>query len=410
MFKQQNPPKAQDSSSPFASQSATTSTEPTAPTVVAPAVRVPSSSTTSSSTSSVTVAAVVHVAANNHGNLLVSEQEDNDVATTSMEDQGFHEEEEEERVESSKSNRANQNQVASGSSSTGGAGGRYAQGQIEVSDGAEDADGSYLENGEDHDGDHDDDESEYSYDYEEDEDGGHYSSFIVTNPSCSTSAVAAAAVSSGAALVPQEEDEDTHNKNNNDNHIITDRPSDQATKRSVAVNNTKNQSLSNNTSRAVSREPSDIVRGARVESLLALSNHSKDSSNTSSSNSINKEEKIQFATLQQTDSTLQSSKSSWKEPSQRAISMSLRAESEKTGGRRRLAADLYKIMMNDTNESGFSVESADEESLDRWTIRLFQFDEDSNLHKDMMILGVDHIELEMNFPDQVRRNKIICLN
>lgn len=90
----------------------------------------------------------------------------------------------------------------------------------------------------------------------------------------------------------------------------------------------------------------------------------------------------------------------WKEPSKEAVSMSLRAERETTGGKRRLASDLYKIMMRDTEEAGFSLEPKDEEKMDKWLIKLFQFDEDSNLAKDMEIVGVDHVELEMCFPDQ----------
>jgi len=93
-------------------------------------------------------------------------------------------------------------------------------------------------------------------------------------------------------------------------------------------------------------------------------------------------------------------KSKWKEPSQQAISMSLRAEKEKTGGRRRLAQDLYKIMMHDNDEAGFSIAPQGEDRMDTWTIRLFKFDEDSNLHRDLAILGLDHVELEMNFPSQ----------
>ena len=59
-------------------------------------------------------------------------------------------------------------------------------------------------------------------------------------------------------------------------------------------------------------------------------------------------------------------KSTWKEPSQAAVSMSLRAEREKSGGKRRLASDLYKIMMGDTVEQGFSLEPASEDSMDKW--------------------------------------------
>jgi hypothetical protein len=94
-------------------------------------------------------------------------------------------------------------------------------------------------------------------------------------------------------------------------------------------------------------------------------------------------------------------KTAWKEPSQAAVSMSLRAEQEKTGGKRRLASDLYKILMADTEEAGFDLEPQSEDSMDKWRIKLFKFDEDSDLHKDLVVLGVDHVELEMSFPDQV---------
>lgn len=94
------------------------------------------------------------------------------------------------------------------------------------------------------------------------------------------------------------------------------------------------------------------------------------------------------------------STTTYKEPSKAAVTMSLRAEKETTGGKRRLASDLYKIMIRDTAEAGFSLEPSSPDSMDKWTIKLFQFDEDSNLHKDMLVLGLDHIELEMSFPDQ----------
>jgi len=90
----------------------------------------------------------------------------------------------------------------------------------------------------------------------------------------------------------------------------------------------------------------------------------------------------------------------WRDPSREAVNMSLRAEKETTGGKRRLASDLYKIMMNDTGEAGYDIEPKSEDSMDAWTIRLFGFDTDSNLHQDMLVLGLDHIELEMRFPDQ----------
>jgi len=61
---------------------------------------------------------------------------------------------------------------------------------------------------------------------------------------------------------------------------------------------------------------------------------------------------------------------------------------------------LYRIMNQDTEEAGFSLSPQSEDSMDKWTIKLFQFDGDSNLAKDMMVLGIDHIQLEMEFPNQ----------
>lgn len=93
-------------------------------------------------------------------------------------------------------------------------------------------------------------------------------------------------------------------------------------------------------------------------------------------------------------------KQRWREPTRAAVNMSLRAEKEKTGGRRRLASDLYKIMMADTKEAGFSLEPSDEDSMDKWCIKLFGFDGDSNLAKDLVVCGMDNVQLEMSFPEQ----------
>merc|ERR1719199_2071977 len=56
--------------------------------------------------------------------------------------------------------------------------------------------------------------------------------------------------------------------------------------------------------------------------------------------------------------------------------------------------------MNDTAEAGFNIEPKSEDSMDTWTIRLFGFDADSNLSQDLLVLGLEHIELEMRFPEQ----------
>ena len=63
----------------------------------------------------------------------------------------------------------------------------------------------------------------------------------------------------------------------------------------------------------------------------------------------------------------------WREPTRAAVDMSLRAEKESTGGKRRLASDLYKIMMADTEEAGFSLEPTNEDSMDKWRIKLCEF-------------------------------------
>ena len=93
-------------------------------------------------------------------------------------------------------------------------------------------------------------------------------------------------------------------------------------------------------------------------------------------------------------------KPKWRQPSQQAVNMSLRAEQETTGGKRRLAQDLFRIMSQNHQEAGFSLQPKSEDCMKTWVIKLFQFDADSNLAKDMLVLGLEHVELEMTFPDQ----------
>ncbi|KAG7367912.1 ubiquitin-conjugating enzyme [Nitzschia inconspicua] len=100
------------------------------------------------------------------------------------------------------------------------------------------------------------------------------------------------------------------------------------------------------------------------------------------------------------ESSEANSRKKWREPTREAVNMSLRAQQETSGSKRRLAQDLYRIMNQDTEEAGFSLAPQSEDSMELWTINLFQFDPDSNLAKDMMVLGIDHIELEMKFPEQ----------
>lgn len=180
-------------------------------------------------------------------------------------------------------------------------------------------------------------ESDYEYDYEDDDDG-QYSGFLITQPTFQNSAT-----STSATIVPQ----DT-------THTLP-------TMRRENIVEDEEASLDGSKTTAQSVAP------ARAEPSLAHASPTK---------------------------------SKWKEPSQQAVSMSLRAEKETTGGRRRLAADLYKIMTHDTEEAGFSIAPQGEDRMDTWSIRLFKFDKDSNLHRDLDILGLDHVELEMNFPSQ----------
>jgi len=124
---------------------------------------------------------------------------------------------------------------------------------------------------------------------------------------------------------------------------------------------------------------------------------------TSSSTSparIVEEESVSAVAASATASSEAVPRKKWREPSRAAVSMSLRAQQETSGSKRRLAQDLYRIMNQDTEEAGFSIAPKSEDCMKNWTIKLFQFDPDSNLAKDMLVVGIDHIELEMKFPDQ----------
>jgi hypothetical protein len=57
-------------------------------------------------------------------------------------------------------------------------------------------------------------------------------------------------------------------------------------------------------------------------------------------------------------------------------------------------------MNQETIKAGFSLKPQQEDSMKKWTIKLFQFDPDANLAKAMKVLNIQNVELEMNFPDQ----------
>jgi len=203
--------------------------------------------------------------------------------------------------------------------------------------------------------DNDDDESDYEYDYE-DNDDGQYSGFLTTQP-----VFGHPRNNNNATIVPQDtiHPHPIHQLRDPNNNV-------------VELDDADDESTSPETQFKPQQHPSTSLTVARASLPPPPSS----------------------------TATANRPKSKWKDPSREAISMSLRAENETTGGRRRLAADLYKIMTHDNQEAGFSIAPRGEDRMDAWTIRLFKFDEDSNLHRDLRILGLDHVELEMNFPGQ----------
>jgi ubiquitin-conjugating enzyme E2 Q len=189
-----------------------------------------------------------------------------------------------------------------------------------------------------------DDESEYEY---EDDDDAAFSGFLIANNDYGT----------------------TSNNNNNSNNVAT---SSTAPARIVEEDTgtvaTSSRSLATNSKSASSSATSSLVDGGESEGVASA--------------------------------VAEPARKKWREPSRAAVNMSLRAQQETSGSKRRLAQDLYRIMNQDTKEAGFSLAPQTEDSMEKWTIKLFQFDPDSNLAKDMMVLGIDHVELEMRFPEQ----------
>mmetsp|Transcript_2821 Transcript_2821/g.4318 ORF Transcript_2821/g.4318 Transcript_2821/m.4318 type:complete len:476 (+) Transcript_2821:75-1502(+) len=238
-----------------------------------------------------------------------------------------------------------------------------AAGTVDESNGAANATGEEEEDGvtenehatdnineEEEEDDGGDNESEYSYTYE-DEDETHYSGFLIPtdNPFNSSAASSGGEAASAA---------------------------------SVAMEDTK-----------ITKGTTTSSSFSQVNSISRTNSRMSDGRSTPSNHHSN-------AAMLETNPQEKQLKQKWKEPTRAAVDMSLRAEKEKTGGKRRLASDLYKIMMADTSEAGFSLEPSDEDSMDKWRIKLVDFDCDSNLAKDLLVLGLDHVEMEMSFPDQ----------
>ena len=230
-------------------------------------------------------------------------------------------------------------------------------------DEAKQADAADGEDGNDGEEDDDDDESDYSYEYEYEDD--HYGGFIVeADHAAIPHAVSATASADG-------------------DHAASS-PANAATAQGLGG----------------ARGGSAEEDGAAVAGAAAAGAGAGEASSASTGGGGPNGGSSANGSLLAPVSLAPPRKSKWRDPSREAVNMSLRAEKETTGGKRRLASDLYKIMMNDTDEAGYDIEPKSEDSMDTWTIRLFGFDTDSNLHQDMMILGLDHIELEMSFPDQ----------
>lgn len=82
-----------------------------------------------------------------------------------------------------------------------------------------------------------------------------------------------------------------------------------------------------------------------------------------------------------------------------AIAMSVKIDQQKTSGKKRLAHDLYRIMKLDKAETGIEISPASEDHFDIWNIELSGFDQDSSLAKDLYVLGLSAVKLEMSFPD-----------
>jgi len=70
---------------------------------------------------------------------------------------------------------------------------------------------------------------------------------------------------------------------------------------------------------------------------------------------------------------------------------------------KRLMQDIIKIMSNDTTNLGFGIEQINPDRFDQWQVKLFGFDKDSQLQKDLECLQKqghsNSVELEMSFED-----------
>lgn len=95
-----------------------------------------------------------------------------------------------------------------------------------------------------------------------------------------------------------------------------------------------------------------------------------------------------------------------------AKALSTKAQNATTSSTRRVLSDMHKVMI--TKGLPFSVEQEDKDRMDKWVVKLNVFDKESDLWKDLRVLGLDYVELSMDFPKDVsgwvdHRNKLHCL-
>lgn len=93
----------------------------------------------------------------------------------------------------------------------------------------------------------------------------------------------------------------------------------------------------------------------------------------------------------------------WTEPTN-ALAMKINdtAKKETSGSKQRLLRDLFNIMNGNESSQNpmYALEPTNEDDMSTWTLKFLKFDADSDLQKDMLVLGVPYIHLEMSFPDQ----------
>lgn len=81
---------------------------------------------------------------------------------------------------------------------------------------------------------------------------------------------------------------------------------------------------------------------------------------------------------------------------EKVMQMNVKLDTQNSAGNRRLVKDLSRVLNSHT--PGVSVSLADDDALNLWKIELSEFDPDSDLYKDLKVLGRTSVELTMSFP------------